>query len=140
MQSQLALVTEVQVAFLTLKKGSTATFRHCSFKYVKRKVEVNVISCIASDIFIQLCVNIHGRAFPLCVYAGGSSTSAGDGSVFHRSRMDTASPPCGSAREHGDERPAKEKKKKKHINSLKQLDELRRSFRPNYYGNWEMSH
>lgn len=51
------------------------------------------------------CVDLHGRAFLLCVCAGDSSMSAGDGSVFHRSRMDMASHPCGSTRGHGDEQP-----------------------------------
>lgn len=48
---------------------------------------------------------LHGRAFLLCGYVGGSSMSAGAGTVFHKSHTDMASHPCGLTHGHGDEQP-----------------------------------
>lgn len=49
--------------------------------------------------------NLHGRASLPCGCAGGSSASAGDGSVFHRSHMGMASHRCGSTHGHEDAQP-----------------------------------
>lgn len=54
--------------------------------------------------------SLHGTAFLPCGSAGGSSTSAGGGSAFRRSRTDMASRQCGSARGRGDEQPERETK------------------------------
>lgn len=87
-------MAEVQVAFFTLEKGNrTALFSGTLLKFdLKQKTEIE-----RGD--------LHDRAFLPCGYAGGSSTSAGAGSAFHRSRMDMASHPCGLIRGRGDEQP-----------------------------------
>lgn len=53
--------------------------------------------------------DLHGRASLQCGCAGGSSTSVGGESEFHRSHTDMASHPCGLAHGRGDEQPATHK-------------------------------
>lgn len=95
-QPQLTLVAEVQVAFLTLRKENGAGLIH------------SALSAVDSA---EPRVDLHGRASLPCGCAGGSSASAGGGSASRRSRTDKASPPCGSARGRGDERPARRMRK-----------------------------
>lgn len=99
------------------KKNGATLF----IKYIKSEFK----GCY--DVIVRFCHfliseveygDLHGRAFLLCGYAGGSSTSAGAGSVFHRSHTDMASHPCGLTHGHGDEQPEARERKEKESNRL----------------------
>ena len=80
-----------------------------------RRAPLNLISKTVTlwcDV-VTCCVDLHDRASLPCGCAGGSSASAGDGSVFRRSHTGMASHRCGSTHEHGDEQPGTWKKKPK---------------------------
>lgn len=79
-----------------------------------RRAPLNLISKTVTlwcDVVTR--VDLHDRASLPCGCAGGSSASAGDGSVFRRSHTGMASHRCGSTHEHGDEQPGTWKKKPK---------------------------
>ena len=84
-------------------------FSHC--KRQKSGITFRCSRCVLDLFWTSPGVNgvsLHGRASLPCVCAGGSSTSADGGSVFHRSHRGMASHPCGSTRGHEDEQPKQE--------------------------------
>lgn len=95
-QTQLALVSEVEVTFLTLENKQTSTCR----LNIRALTEWEQKCCLLFGLLqIVRAPDSRSRAFLRCGCAGGSLASADGGSVCRRCGTGRAFPPCESKRE-----------------------------------------